>query len=347
MNTNWNWFSLEWFSYEVLKGFEWKNPLILWLILLIPILFVIRWILVSRSRQKLALALPEHVVEKDPLAWLRFIPRFFLWLSLSMIIIALARPQRTSEQVEQWTEGIDIMLVLDVSISMKLTDFRPNRLEATKKVAANFIDGRFRDRIGAVIFSGEAISYVPLTTDYDMLKSLISNINFSMIPKGGTAIGSAIAVGVSRMQESDAESKVLVVLSDGENNAGSIDPITAANLAYAYDIKLYSIGVGRQERVQTNINPLTGDPIYSESRLDEALLKEIAKIGKGKYFRAQNNEALKEVFNEVDRLEKSEIQETRYKDIKDFYFQYLAFGIVFFLIWLATKSSFMTNAMED
>ncbi|MGB0523873.1 MAG: vWA domain-containing protein [Flammeovirgaceae bacterium] len=342
-----NWFSFEWFSYEVLKGFEWKNPILLWLLLIVPFLFVIRWLLLAKSRQKLSLALPEYVVEKDPWSWLRFIPRVFLGLSMAMIIIALARPQRTSEQVEQWTEGIDIMLVLDVSISMKLPDFHPNRLEATKKVAAKFIDGRFRDRIGSVIFSGEAVSYVPLTTDYDMLKSLISNINFKMIPKGGTAIGSAIAVGVSRMQESTAKSKVLVVLSDGENNAGSIDPITAANLAYAYDIKIYTIGVGKQERIQTSVNPLTGDPIYSESRLDEELLKEIAKIGKGKYFRAQNNRALQEVFDEVDRLEKSEIQETRYKDIKDFYFQYLTFGIVFFLIWLATKSTFMTNAMED
>lgn len=347
MGNDFNWFSLEWFSYEVLNGFEWKYPFLLWLLLIVPFLFVVRWLLLARSRQKLALALPEYVVEKDPLSWLRFIPRVFLGLSLAMIIISLARPQRTSEQVEQWTEGIDIMMVLDVSISMKLRDFRPNRLEATKKVASKFVDGRFRDRIGSVIFSGEAISYVPLTTDYDMLKSLISNINFSMIPKGGTAIGSAIAVGVSRMQESEAKSKVLVVLSDGENNAGSIDPITAANLAYAYDIKIYTIGVGRQEKVQSGINPLTGDPIYSESRLDEELLKEIAKIGKGKYFRAQNNQALAEVFAEVDRLEKSEIQETRYKDIKDFYFQYLTLGIVFFLIWLATKSTFMTNAMED
>ena len=168
-----------------------------------------------------------------------------------------------------------------------------------------------------------------------------------MIPKGGTAIGSAIAVGVSRMQESKAESKVLIVLSDGENNAGSIDPITAANLAYAYDIKIYTIGVGKQEKIQTSVNPITGDPVYVQSRLDEELLREIANIGKGKYFRAQNNQALQEVFNEIDQLERSEIQETRYKDIKDFYFQYLAFGILFFLIWLATKSTFMTNAMED
>jgi len=347
MNTDWNWFGLEWLSYSTLDSFEWKHPYLLWFILLVPFLFVFRWLLLARSRQKLALAIPEHVIEKDPLAWLRFIPRLFLGLSLTMILIALARPQRTSEQVDKWTEGIDIMLVLDVSISMKLRDFKPNRLEATKKVATEFIEGRFRDRIGSVIFSGEAISYAPLTTDYDMLKALIANINFNMIPKGGTAIGSAIAVGVSRMQESKAKSKVLIVLSDGENNAGSIDPITAAKLAYAYDIKVYSIGVGSLENVQTGVNPLTGDPIYSPSRLDEALLKEIAQIGKGSYFRAQNNQALTSVFKEIDQLEKSEIQETRYKDVKDFYFQYLAFGILFFLIWLATKSTFMTNAMED
>lgn len=347
METDWNWFSFDWFTYSTLDSFEWKHPYILLMIPLVLILFVMRWLLVAKSRQKLAIALPEHVVEKDPLAWLRFIPRFFLSLSLIMVVVALARPQRTSEQVDKYTEGIDIMLVLDVSVSMKLRDFRPNRLEATKKVAAEFIEGRYRDRIGTVIFSGEAISYAPLTTDYDMLKALIRNINFNMIPKGGTAIGSAIAVGVSRVQESESKSKVLIVLSDGENNAGNIDPITAAKLAYAYDIKVYTIGVGSTENIQTGINPLTGDPVYSPSRLDEDLLKEVASIGKGSYFKAQNNRALATVFDEIDALEKSEIQETRYKDVKDYYFQYLAFGILFFLIWLVTKSTFMTNAMED
>ena len=343
---SWDWFSFDWFMPDTFMSMEWQYPVFLWMLLLVPILPVARWFISSGKHQKLSLSLPSNHAEADPLAWLRFAPITVLCLSICCILIALARPQRSHEQVEQWAEGIDIMLVLDISASMRFKDFKPNRLEATKKVAKDFISGRFEDRIGIVIFSGDALSYAPLTTDYNMLGSLIDQLNFTMIPKSGTAIGSAIAVGVNRMRESEAESKVMVVLSDGENNAGSIDPITAANLCYAYGIKVYTIGMSKQGRVQTGTDFL-GNPVYAENSLDEDLLTDVAHIGKGKYYRATDNKALQDVFDQINELEKSEIEETKYKDTQDFYFQYLAWGMAFFIVWVGLKSTFMSYALED
>ncbi len=267
-------------------------------------------------------------------------------LSLALLLTALARPQKTDEQVEQWTEGIDIMIALDISESMQIEDFQPNRLEAAKRVGHEFVDGRLQDRIGMVLFSGEAISYCPLTTDYPMLTQLIDEITFNMIDKGGTAIGSALAVSTNRMRESEAKSKVLILLSDGENNAGSIDPITAANLAYAYGIKIYTIGVGKEGRVPFGTD-MFGRTRYIEQSIDEPLLREVAKIGGGEYFRATDNQALEEIFRRIDLYEKAEIKETRYKNTEDFYPVYLFFGLLLFLGWLFLKSSFMVNALED
>ena len=160
-------------------------------------------------------------------------------------MVALARPQKNNEKVEQWTEGIDIMIGLDISRSMEIEDFQPNRLEAAKQLALNFINGRIQDRIGLVVFAGDAFSVSPLTTDYDLLRSHIKDLNFEMIESTGTAIGSAMAVMTNRMRESEAKTKVCILLSDGDSNAGNIDPITAAELGAAYGITIYTIVVGK------------------------------------------------------------------------------------------------------
>lgn len=343
---SWNWLDISWFSWSKLQAFDWENPLFLYLIPAVPLVFALRWLMHMRFRQKLDVALPEGKLNKDYTAYLRYIPNLLFMLSLALMLVALARPQLTNEQVEQWTEGIDIMLVLDISESMQIEDFTPNRLEAAKKVANEFISGRFQDRIGMVIFSGEAISYAPLTTDYELLYSLISNIDFNMIGKGGTAIGSAIAVGINRMIESDSKSKVMILLSDGENTAGSIDPVTSANMAYAYNIKIYTIGVGKEGKVPFGTD-MFGRPRYIEQSLDEKMLREIASIGQGQYFRATNNQALEQIFSLIDKYEKAEIKENRYKDTKDFYFVYLTYATLFLLGWIFTKSTFLTNALED
>ena len=244
-----SWLSLSWFKQSTLTSFDWGNSFLLYLILLLPLIFIVKSFLLPRLSQKLDVALPKHKLQWHPSVLLRYIPPFLYTVLMVLIILSLARPQKTNEMVEQWTEGIDIMLVVDISESMQIEDFKPNRLEAAKDVARNFIDGRFQDRIGMVIFSGDAYSLSPLTTDYDLLKAYIEDISFDMIENRGTAIGSALAVATNRMRESDSESKVMILLSDGDNTAGNIDPITAAKLAHAYGIKMYTIAIGKEGRV--------------------------------------------------------------------------------------------------
>jgi Ca-activated chloride channel family protein len=262
------------------------------------------------------------------------------------VVIALARPQRNNERVEQYTEGIDILLVMDISESMDLQDFSPNRLEAAKKTAIEFINGRFGDRIGMVVFSGEAYSLSPLTNDYQLLTSLIEEINFSMIEAKGTAIGSAIAAGTNRMKDSESPSKVMILLSDGESNAGNVDPIFAAQLATAFGIKIYTIAVGKDGMVPYGTD-FFGRPQMVESYLDESTLREISTIGGGQFFRASDGKALNRIFEQIDTLEKTEILENRYKETADFYRIYLFWGILFFGIWMTLKSSFFNNFLLD
>ena len=307
-------FSLEWFFPETLSSFEWVNPEFLYLLLILPLIRLIKWLINRRTRQKLEIALPEDKAKKSKSTWLRLLPPLLLSLTIVLILVSLARPQRTNEQVEQYTEGIDIMLVLDISESMQIEDFIPNRLEAAKNVAKDFINGRFQDRIGLVIFSGEAISYSPLTTDYELLNNLIDDIGFNMVRKGGTAIGLAIGVTINRMKESPSKSKVMILLSDGENTAGSIDPETAAKIAKDKGIKMYSIGVGKEGKVPYGTD-MFGRKRYIEQSLDETTLRMIAELGDGRYFRATNNQALDEIFGIIDEYEKAEIKETRYQGL--------------------------------
>ncbi|MEQ8520090.1 MAG: VWA domain-containing protein [Cytophagales bacterium] len=346
LNDYWAWFSIFWFKPEVLKSFSWANPEFFYALLIIPLMFFLRWLFFIRLRQKLEIALPKKDIKWQAISLLRFIPDVIFSLFIALIIIALARPQKTNESVEQWTEGIDIMLVLDISESMDLQDFRPNRLEAAKNVAREFIEGRFQDRIGLVVFSGEAYSLAPLTTDYELLYSNIDDIHLKMIQKSGTAIGSALGVAVNRMRESDTKSKVMILLSDGESNVGNIDPVTAAELAAAYGIKIYTIGVGKEGKVPYG-KDFFGRTQYVESSLDESTLRQIAYIGSGKFFRASNNDALEEIFLTIDKYEKAEIKETRYKDTMDYYMAYLIWAICVFLFWLLLKNTFLFNALED
>jgi len=341
-----NWFSMSWFSWSKIQSFDWEQPLWLYGLAIIPLILILRWVIMTRFQQRLPIALTQKDIKSDPISILRFIPPILFFLMLSLIIVAMARPQSTNEEVEQWSEGIDIMLTIDISESMKIEDFRPNRLEAAKEVARNFISGRFQDRIGLVVFSGDAFSRSPLTTDYELLNSYINEISFDLIENGGTAIGSALAVSTNRLRESDSKSKVLILLSDGDNTAGNIDPITAAKLAQAYDIKIYTIAIGKEGKVPFGTD-FFGRPRYVENRLDETNLKEIAKIGNGKFYRVSDKQALAEVFSEIDSLEKAEIKETRYKDTTDYYRIYLKWALVIMVMWLLTKSTFVTNVLTD
>jgi Ca-activated chloride channel homolog len=238
------------------------------------------------------------------------------------------------------------MLAIDISQSMLIEDFTPNRLEAAKDVARDFIKGRLQDRIGIVVFSGDAFSLAPLTTDYALLNSYLDELNFDMIESRGTAIGSAMAVVTNRMRESESKSKVCILLSDGDNTAGNIDPITAAELAAAYDIRTYTIVVGREGLVPYG-KDFFGRPNMVENTVDETTMRRIAEIGSGEFFRVTDQKALLEVFRKIDQLEKAEIKETRFKDTSDFYFIYVRWAIVLFLLWLMLKSTFVTNVLQD
>ncbi len=339
-------FSWSWFLPETFQSYDWENPLLLNLLWLIPLLVLIRKFIKFLKKPVLELSLPKSVAKANPWTYLRLIPTSFFFLFLIFVVLALARPQRSNERVEQYTEGIDILLVMDISESMDLQDFSPNRLEAAKKTAIEFINGRFGDRIGMVVFSGEAYSLSPLTNDYDLLTSLIEEINFSMIEAKGTAIGSAIAAGTNRMKDSDSPSKVMILLSDGESNAGNVDPIFAAQLATAFGIKIYTIAVGKDGMVPYGTD-FFGRPQMVESYLDESTLREISNIGSGQFFRASDGKALNQIFEQIDKLEKTEILENRYKETADFYRIYLFWGMLFFVIWMALKSSFFNNFLLD
>ena len=341
-----SWFSLDWFSLSTLQTFTWELPIFLYLLACVPLIFLLRWLLRYKFNQKLPVAVTSKDLHVSPLTLVRLLPEGILAAALALILVALARPQKTNEKVEQWTEGIDIMVGLDISQSMQIEDFKPNRLEAAKDVARGFIEGRIQDRIGIVVFSGDAFSLAPLTTDYELLKAYIDDINFEMIENRGTAIGSALAVVTNRMGESEAKSKVCILLSDGDNTAGNIDPITAAELASAYGIKIYTIVVGKEGLVPYG-KDFFGRPNMIENTVDETTMRKIAQIGGGEFFRATDNQALGQVFDRIDKFEKAEIKETRFKDTSDYYYIYLQWAVLLFLLWLLSKSTFLSNVLQD
>ncbi len=340
------WFSASWFFPGTFQQYAWEYPLMLLLLPGIILIYLLRWAIGLRMKQKLTIALPEARLKSDSMSLLRIIPEVLFALILTNLVIALARPQTSKEKVDQWTEGIDIMLLIDISRSMTIEDFKPNRLEAAKKVGKEFIGGRFQDRIGVVIFSGDAYSLSPLTTDYKLLYEYIDGIAFENIEASGTAIGSALAVGTNRMRESDTKSKVIILLSDGDNTAGNLDPITAAELAHAFDIKIYTIGIGKEGAVPVG-RDVFGRQVYQENTMDETTLRRIAEIGQGSFFRASDNKALEDIFKQIDKYEKAEIKETRFKDTTDYYPVYMKWAIAFFLLWLALKSTFISNILRD
>ncbi len=339
-------FSWSWFLPETFKTYEWENPFILNLVWIIPLFMLIRKFVKFLKNPVLELSLPKKISRNNPWTYLRLIPTGFFFISLILIVIALSRPQRSNERVEQFTEGIDIILVMDISESMDLQDFTPNRLEASKRTAIDFINGRFGDRIGMVVFAGEAYSLAPLTNDYELLTDLIAEISFDMMEAKGTAIGSAIASATNRMKDAESASKVLILLSDGESNAGNVDPLFAAQLASALDIRIYTIAVGKDGMVPYGTD-FFGRPQMGESYLDETTLREIAKIGNGQFFRASDGGALQTIFDEINTLEKTEILENRYKETADYYRVYLFWAMAFFFLWMVTKSSFLNNFLLD
>ncbi len=246
-------------------------------------------------------------------------------LALSLAIVALARPQSGHTEEEVITEGIDIILTLDISSSMLAEDFRPlNRIEAAKQVAEKFIKGRKSDRIGMVVFAGKSFTQCPLTLDYGILINFLKDVKVGLI-EDGTAIGLAIANAVNRLRNSEAKSKVIILLTDGRNNRGEIDPITAAKVAKAMNVRIYTIGVGTRGEALYPVN----DPIFGKRYvrmpvdIDEDVLQNVARITGGRYFRATDKQSLEKVFQQIDRLEKTKIEVKEYTRYTELFVNWL------------------------
>ncbi|MEF8939441.1 MAG: VWA domain-containing protein [Salinivenus sp.] len=315
------------------------NPHLLWLLLLVPLVGAWTW---WRARRPDGLRYSDvGLTTGAPASWrvrLQGLPAVLRMTALALGIVALARPQVQDVIRTRTAEGIDIMLALDTSSSMRAEDFRPNRFEAAQAVAGSFVEGRVSDRVGLIVFAAEAYTQVPLTLDYDFLKRMLERVSIGVV-EDGTAVGTALATAVNRLKETEAESKVVVLLTDGRNNRGEIDPATAAEIASTIGVRVYAIGVGaagdesdalprghREERQP------------GEAGVDEQMLRTVASTTGGRYFSASSKEALQRIYGEIDAMEATEVDERVYTDREEWYAWFLgpAFALVCLEVLLAT-----------
>ncbi len=304
------------------SNFEFTNPTFLWLLLLLPILSV--WLYISKNRKQAKLTLASTTaIQKSSALGLVY---QFLWvlklLSLAALIVALARPRNVAVTTKnKKNKGIDIVMATDVSGSMLARDLKPNRLEALKKVAENFVDKRPNDRIGVVLYAGESYTKTPITSDKSIVKRTIKSIEYGDI-EDGTAIGMGLGAAVNRLKDSKAKSKVIILLTDGVNTAGSVDPKLATELAKGVGIKVYTIGIGTNGMAEMPYaKDYTGKLLFKpmQVEIDETLLRYIADQTGGRYFRANSNTKLKTIYDEIDKLEKTEIEEFKYYNYQELY----------------------------
>ena len=325
------------------NNFEFYNSEFLWLLILIPIVAI--WHFLMRKKDTATLTIPSI----KGFGKTSFLSKFKVFLyvlrlfSLAAIIVALARPRNVSvSKKTKSNKGIDIVMAIDVSASMLAKDLKPNRLEALKKVAVEFIDRRPNDRIGIVVYAGESFTQTPITSDKGIVKRTISELKWGQL-EGGTAIGMGLGSAVNRLKESTAKSKVIILLTDGVNNSGNIDPRTATELAKELGIKTYTIGIGTNGMADFpwSKDPRTGKLQYRKQQveIDEDLLKEIASETEGKYFRATNNASLKEIYAEIDTLEKTKIEEFKYYNYQEKYRFFVFLGIGFLLLEFILKNT--------
>lgn len=312
-----------------------------WFLLLLPlILFLGYW---YRQRQQVSIRLPAAATPAlHTRTWRSILAPFLPWfriLALMLLAVALARPQRTLKVENVKAEGIDIMLVMDLSSSMLARDFEPNRLEVSKKVAASFVDKRTYDRIGLVVFAGEAYTQCPLTTDHRIVKEFLAKLECGLL-EDGTAIGMGLATSVNRLKDEKTKSKIAIVLTDGVNNAGYQSPDLAARLAREFDIKVYTIGVGTTGEALTPVSRRSdGEYIYGVARveIDEPLMRNIAELTGGRYFRATSAQDLRNIYDEIDRLEKTTIDVTSYKRYSEEFYLFAWAGLLLLLLEFAMR----------
>ncbi len=328
------------------ENMEFANPKLLWLLLLVPALIL--WYVLRHKKQEAALSFSylNGFVEL-PKTWKAYLRHLLIALkiaALSLLIVALARPQSSSTNSTSNIEGIDIVMAMDVSGSMLARDLKPDRLSAAKRVASDFVIDRPGDRMGLVIFSGETFTQVPLTTDHGVMLSMLAEMKNGLIDDG-TAIGDGLATSINRLKDSEAVSKVIILLTDGMNNAGSVDPYTAAEMAKLYGIRVYTIGVGTYGTAPYPMQSPFGGTVIQQVKveIDEKLLTTIANSTGGKYFRANNNQKLDEIYQEIDKLERSKIEVTEFRRLHEEFYPFVALALALLLMeFLLRKTIFRT-----
>jgi Ca-activated chloride channel homolog len=315
-----------------LKQLTFANPYYLWLALVLPAL-IVWYVMRNKNLYPTVNMGSTQALQNITTSWRqRFLhlPFVLRCIALGLMIIALARPQSTSRWSDTNTEGIDMVVSLDVSTSMLAQDFKPNRLEASKAVAIDFVNDRPDDKLGLVIFSGEAFTQCPLTTDHAILRNMFSSVKTGLLADG-TAIGMGLATAVNRLKESKSKSKVIILMTDGVNNQGAISPETAAEIAKKFNIRVYTIGVGTKGKAYSPVAmDAAGNLVYdyADVQIDEPLLKTIASMTGGKYFRATGNKKLKEVYTEIDKLEKTRFETSEYRKRREEFWIFAMIALV-------------------
>ena len=304
-------------------------PNILWLMAIIP-LIVLYYIFVARRKASLTVSTIGGRRAPRPFRyWLRPRPIVLRMVAVALFIVALARPVNITEEHETTTDGIDIVMAMDISGSMLARDFTPDRLTSAKHLAAEFVANRRGDRIAVVAFAGEAFTQAPLTSDQAVVETMLSRLRSGVV-EDGTAIGNGLATAVNRLRESGAKSKVVILLTDGVNNRGQISPLMAAEIARDMGIKVYTIGVGTRGRAPYPAVDMFGNKttVMADVEIDEELLREISSMTGGKYYRAVNDEALREIYAEINELETSKVQVTNYQTYEELFLMWVVLGLL-------------------
>lgn len=333
---------MNWFN-----GIEFAHPGFFWLLIIIPLM--VAWYIWKQQQLQGNLNVPTlkgfALARKSNLSRFRHVGIVLRSLAVAALIVALARPQSSLSWQNTTTEGIDIMIASDISGSMLAEDFKPNRLEAGKNIAIDFIKNRPDDRIGLVVFSGESFTQCPLTIDHDVLVNMYADIKNGMI-EDGTAIGMGLATAVNRLRNSEAKSKVVILLTDGSNNSGSIPPITAAEIAKQFNVRVYTVGLGTNGYAPYPVQTPFGVQ-YQRMKvdIDEGTLSKIARITGGKYFRATNNETLKEIYSQIDKLEKAKIDVTQYRKKTEMFLPWAIIALVLLSLEFLLKNTLLKGAL--
>ena len=329
----------------MMNGIEFANPGFLYLLVLIPFLVAFHFFL--KRKRRTDIKVPDLAAFKGYRPSLRqrfgWLPLALRLAAISLIIVALARPRSSSKGTNVTSEGIAIMMVMDVSSSMLAEDLRPNRIESAKRVAADFIKGRPNDLIGLVVFSGESFTQCPLTSDHAVLLNLMDGIKSGII-EDGTAIGEGLATAVARIKDSPVKSKVIILLTDGVNNAGSVAPVTAGDIAKTFGIRVYTIGVGRKGMAPYPFNTPFGVRYQNmEVQIDEEVLRQISDASDARYFRATDNAKLKTIYEEIDRMEKTKVEVTEFRRYTEEYFPYVLIASLCFILEMLIRLTLLRS----